>query len=225
VSRIQRSLQVAFRIIRRGYTLFPPLPPTDLTPIWGPPLVSVLDNPSAQEKLQTQAIELISTILVFDSSAISAAVFASPSAPSAKASAKGSALEAAPDTPSGREQEPLEVPESQPADTGWSAEWAALENAAGGYAKEHFHAPALWQALFLEAAPVTFPGLLTKAILWAASRLALLEEAVGLEPDRTGEGRAPKDWQYVVVEDGKKVANVVEAAGKWGKELVLLYRR
>lgn len=219
--------QVAFRIIQRGYTLVPPMPPSDLTPFWGPPLVASLNNPAAQETLRTQAIELISTIVVFDSSALCSAVF-----PPASGFSGGSDLVAYLPGPSGTlgpqpgsGQEPLEVPEGQPAESGWSAEWAALETAAGGYAREHYHPPALWQALFLGTAPVNFPGLLTKAVLWAATRLALLEEAVGLDPDQTA-AEGAKDWPFVIVEgDGKKVSNVVEASGESRKDLVMLYRR
>ncbi|GAQ88481.1 protein with P-loop containing nucleoside triphosphate hydrolase domain [Klebsormidium nitens] len=222
-----KGLEVAFRIIQRGYTLVPPMPPSDLTPFWAPPLVASLNNPATQETLRTQAVELMSTIVVFDSSALCSAVF--PPAPGFSGASDlvaylpGSNATLGPQPSSG--QEPLEVLEGQPAESGWGAEWATLETAAGSYAKEHFHPPALWQALFLAAPPVNFPGLLTKAVLWAATRLALLEEAVGLNPDQTAADGA-KDWPFVVVEnDGKKVSNVVEASREGRKDLVVLYRR
>lgn len=199
----KKARQVAFSIIGRGYTVDPPLPPVDCVHFWGPPLVATLKDPFLIPSLKQSATDLIQSIIVADAASLAAVSARRASLHNAVErysldsddnDADETAEEAADKKAEGEEEEArywlsfLSVTRSVEA----CEQWLCL--------------PLLWADVLNGIIPIHLPLSVTKGIMWALSRLSIIDL----------EARAsPKD--VVVVSDGLACSTTLSVAFRWVK--------
>ncbi|RLN33906.1 uncharacterized protein C2845_PM03G01890 [Panicum miliaceum] len=66
----KNATKIALLIVQRGYTMSPPCPPTECAHMWGPSLISSIEDTSLHSSLRQPALGLIYIIIISDASAL-----------------------------------------------------------------------------------------------------------------------------------------------------------
>ncbi|CAM6095945.1 unnamed protein product [Calypogeia fissa] len=167
----KKACQVAFSIIGRGYTMDPPLPPVECVHFWGPPLVATLKDTSLIPSVKQSATDLIQSIIVADAAAL-AAVFMR----------QASAVQNFDNYYSlgGNDNDEDETAEeaSDKARNGldskcWVSFLAVTRSVEAS--EQWFCLPLLWLDVLNGIMPRNLPSSFTKGIMWALSRLSMID--------------------------------------------------
>ncbi|WVZ65434.1 hypothetical protein U9M48_014798 [Paspalum notatum var. saurae] len=66
----KNATKIALLIVQRGYTMSPPCPPSECSHMWGPSLISSIEDTSLHDSLRQPALGLIYIIIISDASAM-----------------------------------------------------------------------------------------------------------------------------------------------------------
>ncbi|KAG6555775.1 hypothetical protein Mapa_003016 [Marchantia paleacea] len=171
----KKARQVAFSIVGRGYTMDPPLPPVECVHVWGPPLVATLKDTSLMKAVRQSAIDLMQSIFVADAAALAAVTIQQASTPSARRYMLDIGDD---DFDSVFEEEMPNGEVEVVADIKYSMSFLSVTRSVEA-CEEWSCLPLIWIEVLSATLPVSVPRSFTKSIMWALSRLSLVDlEAV-----------------------------------------------
>lgn len=171
----KKARQVAFSIVGRGYTMDPPSPPVECVHVWGPPLVATLKDTSLMKAVRQSAIDLMQSIFVADAAALAAVTIQQASTPSARRYM----LDIGDDDFDSVFEEEMPNGEAEVvADIKYSMSFLSVTRSVEA-CEEWSCLPLIWIEVLSATFPVSVPRSFTKSIMWALSRLSLVDlEAV-----------------------------------------------
>lgn len=179
----KKACQIALLIIHRGYKMIPPCPPFECAHMWGPSLVSSLKDSSLHSSLRQPAFDLIQTIIVSDAAILASSILNCHTPPSISKSMSSEFIDE-------DEDEGFlfthDVEEKD--DSCWNA-FSVQSRITSQEFGEWMCIPMLWIDVLLEIDPLVLPVSFSKAVLWALSRLSMVE------PENSTEMALPaRDW-------------------------------
>ncbi|XP_058227710.1 uncharacterized protein LOC131336079 isoform X2 [Rhododendron vialii] len=179
----KKACQIALLIIHRGYKMIPPCPPFECAHMWGPSLVSSLKDSSLHSSLRQPAFDLIQTIIVSDAAILASSILNCHTPPSISKSMSSEFNDE-------DEDEGFlfthDVEEKD--DSCWNA-FSVQSRITSQEFGEWMCIPMLWIDVLLEIDPLVLPVSFSKAVLWALSRLSMVE------PENSTEIALPaRDW-------------------------------
>ncbi|KAF7135616.1 hypothetical protein RHSIM_Rhsim08G0251000 [Rhododendron simsii] len=179
----KKACQIALLIIHRGYKMIPPCPPFECAHMWGPSLVSSLKDSSLHSSLRQPAFDLFQTIVVSDAAILASSILNCHTPPSISKSMSSEFNDE-------DEDEGFlfthDVEEKD--DSCWNA-FSVQGRITSQEFGEWMCIPMLWIDVLLEIDPLVLPVSFSKAVLWALSRLSMVE------PEKSTEMALPaRDW-------------------------------
>ncbi|XP_020580564.1 uncharacterized protein LOC110024757 isoform X2 [Phalaenopsis equestris] len=163
----KNARKIALLIVHRGYKMDPPSPPFECAHMWGPTLVNSLKNFSLHSSLRQPAFDLITTIIISDTSALISLQQRSCALHRSKFSTHGYFID--------EEDELILSEDTEEKDNTCWTEFNMLSKLASSECTCWSCVPMLWIDSLIDVGPATLPITFSKALFWALSRLSVLE--------------------------------------------------
>ncbi|ONM56016.1 P-loop containing nucleoside triphosphate hydrolase superfamily protein [Zea mays] len=190
------ATKIALLIVQRGYTMNPPCPPSECAHMWGPSLISSVEDTSLHVSLRQPALVLIYIIIISDASAL--IYYKLKYGAVQKVNVSNSVMFADDDD---------ELPFSHDAEDKSQSCWNdfnVLSKLASRECKDWKCVPLLWYLTMVQLEPSKLPVAFSKAVLWGLSHISVLEPGLATElsmpvntwlSSQTGEVSSAFTWQ------------------------------
>ncbi|XP_052181406.1 uncharacterized protein LOC127794403 isoform X2 [Diospyros lotus] len=169
----KKACQIALLIVHRGYKMIPPSPPFECAHMWGPTLVSSLKDSSLHSSLRQPAFDLIQTIIVSDAAALMTSVLNCRTSISIGKSMSSELCDENEDED--EDEDLLFVNDAEEKGGNCWNEFTLQGKVTSREFGEWMCIPMLWFDVLVEMDPLVLPISFSKAVLWALSRLSLVE--------------------------------------------------
>ncbi|KAK9097548.1 hypothetical protein Sjap_023045 [Stephania japonica] len=222
----KKACQIAILIIHRGYKMNPPCPPFECAHMWGPSLICSLKDSSLHNCLRQPAFDLILQIIVSDAVALIFSLFSCQA---------NTYIDVRASSENDCEHELSFSHDVEEKDASCWSEFYDQSKLTSRECKGWMCIPLLWHDVLVDMNPSVFPISFSKGVLWALSRLSMVEPGNSYEV-----GDSVKDWLsfnareisffwevptgYDDGGDGKESKNSIKTS-KMGLPLIRIFRR
>ncbi|KAK9097711.1 hypothetical protein Syun_024756 [Stephania yunnanensis] len=176
----KKACQIAILIIHRGYKMNPPCPPFECAHMWGPSLICSLKDSSLHNCLRQPAFDLILQIIVSDAEALIFSLFSCQ---------VNTFMDVGAFAENDCENELSFSHDVEENDTSCWSEFYDQGKLTSRECKGWMCIPLLWHDVLVDMNPSVFPISFSKGVLWALSRLSMVEPGNSYEV-----GDSVKDW-------------------------------
>ncbi|XP_062193349.1 uncharacterized protein LOC133896754 isoform X2 [Phragmites australis] len=169
----KNATKIALLIVQRGYTMSPPCPPSECAHMWGPSLISSIEDTSLHGSLRQPALGLIYIVIISDASALISYNLKYEAV--TKVNISNSIMFADDDD---------ELPFSNDAEEKYQSCWndfSVLNKLTCQECKDWKCIPLLWYLTMVQLEPSKLPIAFSKAVLWGLSHISILEPGLATE--------------------------------------------
>ncbi|KAF8694890.1 hypothetical protein HU200_037991 [Digitaria exilis] len=167
------ATKIALLIVQRGYTMCPPCPPTECAHMWGPSLISSIEDTSLHSSLRQPALGLIYIITISDASALISYKLKYESVK--KDNVSNSVMFVDDD-----DKLPFSHDTEDKSQSCWN-DFSVLSNLASRECKDWKCIPLLWYLTMIQLEPSKLPIAFSKAVLWGLSHISVFEPGLATE--------------------------------------------
>ncbi|KAJ1290242.1 hypothetical protein BS78_02G228000 [Paspalum vaginatum] len=169
----KNATKIALLIVQRGYTMSPPCPPSECSHMWGPSLISSLEDTSLHDSLRQPALGLIYIIIISDASAMISYKLKYEAVQ--KLNVSNPVMFADDD-----DELPFSHDTEKKSQSCWN-DFNVLNKLASHECKDWKCIPLLWYRTMVQLEPAKLPIAFSKAVLWGLSRISVLEPGLATE--------------------------------------------
>ncbi|XP_072147579.1 uncharacterized protein [Setaria viridis] len=169
----KNATKIALLIVQRGYTMCPPCPPTECAHMWGPSLISSIEDTCLHSSLRQPALGLIYIIIISDASALISYKLKYESVK--KDNISNSVMFADDD-----DELPFSHDAEEKSQSCWN-DFNVLNKLASRECKDWKCIPLLWYLTMVQLEPSKLPIAFSKAVLWGLSHISVLEPGLATE--------------------------------------------
>ncbi|CAL5082162.1 unnamed protein product [Urochloa decumbens] len=169
----KNATKIALLIVQRGYTMCPPCPPTECSHMWGPSLISSIEDTLLHSSLRQPALGLIYIIIISDASALISYKLKHEAVK--KDNVSNSVMFADDD-----DELPFSDDAEQRSQSCWN-DFSVLNKLASRECKDWKCVPFLWYLTMVKLEPSKLPIAFSKAVLWGLSHISVLEPGLATE--------------------------------------------
>ncbi|CAD6218676.1 unnamed protein product [Miscanthus lutarioriparius] len=167
------ATKIALLIVQRGYTMSPPCPPSECAHMWGPSLISSIEDTSLHDSLRQPALVLIYIIIISDASAL--IYYKLKYGAVQKVNVSNSVMFADDD-----DELPFSHDAEEKSQSCWN-DFNVLNKLASRECKDWKCVPLLWYLTMVQLEPSKLPIAFSKAVLWGLSHISILEPGLATE--------------------------------------------
>jgi len=169
----KNATKIALLIVQRGYTMSPPCPPTECAHMWGPSLISSIEDTSLHISLRQPALGLIYIIIISDASALISYKLKYEAVK--KDNVSNSVMFADDD-----DELPFSHDAEEKSQSCWN-DFSVVNKLASRECKDWKCIPLLWYLTMVQLEPSKLPIAFSKAVLWGLSHVSVLEPGLATE--------------------------------------------
>ncbi|TVU10094.1 hypothetical protein EJB05_43602 [Eragrostis curvula] len=173
----KNATKIALLIVQRGYTMSPPCPPSECAHMWGPSLISSIEDTSLHSSLRQPAFDLINIVIISDASALISYKQKYEHVP--KSDVRNSIVFIDDD-----DELPFSHDAGEKNQSCWN-DFSVLNKLTCRECNDWKCIPLLWYLTMVQLEPAKLPIAFSKAVFWALSHISVLE------PELTRESLGP----------------------------------
>ncbi|KAL6846836.1 hypothetical protein ACP4OV_024284 [Aristida adscensionis] len=169
----KNATKIALLIVQRGYAMSPPCPPSECAHMWGPSLISSMEDTCLHASLRQPALGLIYVVIISDASALISYKLKYEAITMANVS--NSVMFADDD-----DELPFSCDAEEKCQSCWN-DFNGLSKLTSRECKDWKCIPLLWYLTMFQLEPSKLPIAFSKAVLWALSHISILESGLATE--------------------------------------------